>query len=120
MIQKKEKHILKEIKDYLNYTGWRVIRQHQSLGSEKGISDLIALKDAVCLFIEVKTDKGKLSRYQEEFKKSVEEQGFIFITARRYEDIEIVIRKLQLIIYDKRGYPCFAIKPTKGMKYDTN
>lgn len=114
---KLEKHILKEIKDYLGYTGWRVIRQHQSLGSEKGISDLIAIKDIITLFIEIKTEKGRLSKYQEAFKKSVEEKGFLYITARQYEDVEIVIKNLQIIIPDKLGQVSLTIQPIKGMKY---
>lgn len=52
-----------------------------------GASDLIALKNGEAIFVEVKTQKGKLSTAQKQFKQDVEERGFNYIVARDVADI---------------------------------
>jgi hypothetical protein len=64
----------------------------QGLGSYRGISDLIAIKNGRVLFIECKAPEGQLSKYQKRFKRNIEASGGIYIVARGYEDIEEVIR----------------------------
>jgi len=78
----------KEIRDWLWLNGWFTFYNLQGLGAYKGIADLIACKDGVVLFIEVKTKKGKLSPYQQYFKNDIESHGCNYIIARCYEDIE--------------------------------
>jgi len=70
-----EGDILKQVRDYLRWRGWLVIRNHQSLGSHRGLSDLVALKNGEVLWIEIKRPGGKLSRHQEKFKEDVEAHG---------------------------------------------
>ena len=85
-----EADILKSCKRHLASTGWYVMRIQQSLGCHKGISDLIAIKNGITMFVETKSPKwrGKLNPDQVEFKKQVEEHGSIFVLIDRMEQVE--------------------------------
>ena len=102
MIQFKQKKISpetsvkKQIKDYLNVYGWYCFPILQGLGAHKGISDLIACKGGITLFIEVKTNKGKQSPHQIQFQHCIEQAGCIYIVARSYIDIGKLFLKLAI------------------------
>lgn len=84
-----EQKIKKEIKQYLRLYGWFVFHIHsQSKYAYPGISDLIAIKDGVTLFLEVKTDKGVLSSAQIEFRNNVESHGGKYFIVRSIEDVQ--------------------------------
>lgn len=53
-----------------------------------GVSDLIALKNGKCLFIEVKSKTGKQRPDQEIFQADVEAQGFDYYLVRNAEDCQ--------------------------------
>ena len=96
MIQKiklKEADILSHVRSYLRWAGWYVIRIQQGLGCHKGVSDLIAVKDGSVYFIEIKTEKGKMSAHQENFKVNIEERGCHYFVVRSLEDIERIIKE---------------------------
>ncbi|HPD58260.1 MAG TPA: VRR-NUC domain-containing protein [Smithellaceae bacterium] len=92
MRQKKltpEGAITKEIRYVLRLYGvmhWKVF---QSLGSEKGVSDIIAVekKTGRIVAIEVKAPRGKLSPAQDNFLKLIEANGGIAIVARSAMDV---------------------------------
>lgn len=84
----KESDIQAQIKQYLQYHGWYVVKIHQSLGSVRGIADLYALKDGRHVWIEVKTPRGRLSEYQEKFRNEIEGHGGTYMVARGIEDLE--------------------------------
>jgi hypothetical protein len=90
----KESEIQAAIKEYLQWTGWFCVKIHQSLGSYRGIADLYALKDGKSIWIEVKTPKGRLSKYQEQFRDDVLAHGGTYIVARSVDDVERVLRAL--------------------------
>jgi hypothetical protein len=50
---------------------------------------MVAVKNGRVLWIEVKTEKGKLSAEQGEFQKNIEEHGGKYVIARGVEDIEL-------------------------------
>ena len=89
----KEADILSHVRSYLRWAGWYVIRIQQGLGCHKGVSDLIAVKNGSVYFIEIKTEKGKMSAYQEEFKTNIEEKGCYYFVVRSLEDIERIIKE---------------------------
>jgi len=60
----------------------------QGLGSYRGISDIIAIKNGGVLFIEVKAPGGSLSHHQRRFAKNIKASGGHYILAFSYEDIE--------------------------------
>lgn len=82
-----ETAIRRKIRDYLTLTGWFVVYHMQGPLSYRGFPDLTALKDGQTLYIEVKTGKGKLSAYQEQFKADCEAHGGTYIVARGIEDV---------------------------------
>ena len=84
----KESDIQSAIKQYLQLKGWFVVKIHQSLGSYRGIADLYAIKDGRSVWIEVKTPRGKLSRWQEKFREEIESHGGKYVVARGIEDLE--------------------------------
>ena len=88
----KESDIQRDIKSYLEIHGWFVVKIHQSLGSYKGIADLFALKDGQAVWIEVKTPKGTLSEYQEQFRDDITRCGGRYMVARSVDDVLGIIK----------------------------
>jgi hypothetical protein len=55
--------------------------------SEKGIPDIIGCIDGKFFAIEVKTKVGKMSDYQEAFRRRITEAGGLHIIARSLDDV---------------------------------
>lgn len=87
-----EGDILRAVRDFLRLHGWKVVRIHQSLGSERGIPDLVAIRGGKTVWIEVKTPNGRLSEYQERWLQDLEDHGGWWIVARSVEDVEHLAR----------------------------
>ena len=87
-----ERDVLRQVKDYLRIKGWRVYRLQQSMGSHKGMSDLIAIKQGRVAFVEVKGTNGKLSHYQEIFRRDLVEER---VSYWLISDIDQLINILQ-------------------------
>jgi Holliday junction resolvase-like predicted endonuclease len=85
----------------------------------RGICDLIALKDGVTIYIEVKAPKGKLSPHQEAFARKIDEHGGLFIVARNSGTVERAVKNLRLELCGKDGKAAIAITDHKGMKVAT-
>lgn len=83
----KESDIQKSIQGFLKKQGYLVIRHQQGLGCRRGIPDLSAVKGGITYYVEVKTPKGKLSSYQEEFRDDLVKHGATYIVARSVQDI---------------------------------
>lgn len=84
----------KTIKDYLQHAGWFIFPVSQrGYHCYAGISDYIALKNGVVLFIEVKTGTGKLSLSQKEFGVNVTDKGGHYVLARSWQDVSEYIRQ---------------------------
>ena len=108
-VSPKEQVTQKECQDYLSYTGWFVFKINnvgiykKSTGKyipaqTKGISDLVACKDGTVLFIEVKTEKGKLTASQKVFQENILNQNCHYLVARKWQDIEDYIGKLETLL----------------------
>lgn len=83
-----EAKIKRQIRDYLEYKGWRVYRIQQSALSQPGLPDLFCFKDGLVVFVEVKTPTGRLSDHQKNFQTACEEEGVRYVVARGAEDCE--------------------------------
>jgi len=94
-IPERESDIQATIRDWLRWHGWFCWKVHQSLGSFKGVSDLIAVKAGRVLFIEVKTSTGRLGVHQQAFRDELTRHGGTYIVARSIEDVERALRELQ-------------------------
>lgn len=83
-----------QIKDWLTLKGWFHHHQMAGMGSYPGQSDIIAMKNGIVLFIEIKSKTGVQSKKQEDYEKSVTDAGCHYILARGYEDIENYILRI--------------------------
>jgi len=91
-----ENEIKKQVKDYLNATGWFNFHVLQGMGAYKGIPDRIAAKNGKVLFIEVKKPKGsKQSDNQKYFQECVEGAGGIYVLVKCIEDLIKAIDKIE-------------------------
>jgi Holliday junction resolvase len=83
-----ESQIQTDIKDYLTWSGWFVFKIHQQ-GKYcfRGITDLIAIKNGLTIYVEIKTPKGRLSDDQISFMENIKNHGGIHIVARSLDDI---------------------------------
>jgi Holliday junction resolvase len=94
IVTERESDIQAGIRDFLRWKGWMVWKNHQSLGSYRGLADLTAVKDGVVLFIEVKTSKGRLSEYQQRFRDELVQAGGNYLVARNVEQVEQALRDM--------------------------
>jgi len=93
-----ESAIQKQILDYIRRLGFYAWKNNNTgifdpkrkvfrTVETKGVSDIIAIKNSLVLFIEVKTEKGVQSDSQKEFQAEIEKHGGIYILARSIEDV---------------------------------
>jgi Holliday junction resolvase len=93
--QKPETAVLSGIRDWLRLYGWYVIRIHQGLGCHKGLSDLIAIKKGVVLFIEVKlpdNPRSVQSEHQVQFEQCIKNRGGHYLVARCWQAVDEYIK----------------------------
>lgn len=86
-IKPTEAQVLREVRHWLHFNQWFVIRNHQGLGCHRGLSDLTAIKDGRVLWIEVKTANGRLSHWQEQFQDDISFYGGEYVLVRSLEDL---------------------------------
>ena len=79
-----EQKIRLEIRKFLKDVGFSVwdLEQNRKTRQTPGFSDLVAFGHGLILFIEVKTETGKLSEYQEVFAYEVRANGGTFLLWR--------------------------------------
>jgi len=95
-----EKHIQKQILDYLSYRPGKYWRQNTGAmvaeykGRKRfmkfginGCADITGVKDGRRVEIEVKQPKGKQSESQKQFQELIESQGGLYVLARSLEDV---------------------------------
>jgi len=88
--------IKKQINGFLNALGVFHFPIMQGMGSYKGISDIIAIKDGMVYFVEVKSKTGKQSEYQKQFQSDIERMGGNYILARGIEDLKFLDKRVKL------------------------
>lgn len=91
--QNPETVIQNSVRDYLRYRGWYVIRNQQGLGSHAGMSDLTVIKNGIVVFVEVKTDRGRLSDHQKKFQQDIAIHGGCYEVVTCIEDAEAIDRR---------------------------
>jgi len=92
-----ENDIQGQVRDYLKYKGYYVIRHQMGLGTHAGMSDLTAIKDGTTLYLEIKMAKGKLSEKQLIFQQQIESHGGKYLVIRSLEDIQEFIEPTESI-----------------------
>ena len=66
----------------------------------KGVADIFLLYKGKCVFIEVKTQTGRLSKEQEHFAEKVRESGGYFYVAKSIDDAVAILTELQEMTLD--------------------
>jgi len=89
-----ENKVKDECVEWLFIHGWFNFNIKQGRYCYRGISDRIAMKNGMVLFIEFKTDKGKQSPEQINFENDVKSKGCHYLVAKKSEDIEIYLKKV--------------------------
>jgi len=70
-------------------------RIFKGLGVRAGVPDLVVLfPGGRCAFIEIKSNKGRLSTSQKAFKNTAESMAFPFLEARGVDEVERFVRGL--------------------------
>lgn len=118
-----EKHLTIQVIQALSWQGWRVFKTHEMPycpPAHDGISDLIAIKSGITVYIELKGPKAQWRPKQKLFKQAIEEAGGLYIgPAYKLEEVEAALEKLWLIVPARNGQAAFEIKITKGMQIKT-
>jgi len=83
-----ETAIMQQIRYALGVYGWFVFRVPPSLYGSKGLCDLIAVKNGIAAFIEVKAPNGVQSDEQKVFGSRIRNAGGIYVLARSIDDVE--------------------------------
>jgi hypothetical protein len=98
----KESDIQRNVKQYLQIHGWFVFKNHQSLGSYKGIADLFAIKAGISIWIEIKKPKGVLSPFQIAFEKEITKHGGNYMVARDINELIVGMEKISKDLVEPR------------------
>jgi len=67
--------------------GGKMVFRRMPKGSRAGLPDIIVLWNGFPVFLEVKTEKGKLSENQIEFKNDCEKQGIEYHVVKSLKDV---------------------------------
>ena len=82
-----ESEIKKQIRDYLELTGWFVVNIFQTLGCHRGIADLYVIKNGINVWVEVKTEKGNQTAEQKVFESNIKASGGRYFVIRSLDEI---------------------------------
>lgn len=82
-----ETSIKSQVKEYLALRGIFSFPLTQGLGSYRGLPDRVAHYKGEVLYFELKTPKGNLSEWQENFKAQCEADGIKYFVIRSLEDL---------------------------------
>ena len=97
MKKQTEETILKQqIKDWLKWNNWFYFSVLQGLGCYPGICDIIACKNSIVLFIEIKSKKGYQSEKQKKFQANIESQKCHYLLIQSIEDLEFNIELMKV------------------------
>lgn len=113
----KESEVKKSVADYLQYqrnlgeliyfrlnAGSFIVTDGQYRrriqGAPKGTADYLVVKDGQVIFLEIKSEKGKLSPEQIEFSKEVQKQKAIYFIVRSLEDLTYALYKEDLRLWE--------------------
>ena len=80
----KESEVQRKIILQLEKRGWVVVKLIKT--TMNGIPDLMALKDGSTVFIEVKTETGKVSELQKYRHEQLKKQGFTVFVWNKFEE----------------------------------
>ena len=90
-----EKDFRQQILDLAKLTGWKCYFTWNSLHSPSGFPDLVMVRDRRQVFAELKSEKGKLTEYQLEWLKALQEVPGNEVFVWRPSDWENIVKVLE-------------------------
>lgn len=92
----KEKEYQRDIQLHLQRHGWLDYHPRVSFYDRPGFPDIVAIRPPRVIFAEIKTDKGRLSPAQEEYKRQLEACPGVEYYIWRPRDWEMVKRIIEI------------------------
>lgn len=90
-----EKEAIKELKKYWKQNGWYAIRNQQNIGSHKGLSDFVVIKDGKVVFVEVKGERGRQSDAQKKFEQDITKCGAYYCVCRTADEFHAFVELIK-------------------------
>jgi hypothetical protein len=90
-----EKDLREQVRDLCKVLGWKFYFSWTSIHSPRGMPDLILVKPPRLIFAELKTEKGEVSAYQQEWLDVLGRCSSCEVYLWRPRDIEDISRILQ-------------------------
>ncbi len=92
--QMTEKEFMAAVVEFAEYRGWKVYHTYLSIRSKQGYPDLTMVRhNDVCggrvIFAELKTETGKMTKAQTEWRRALDEAGALFYLWRPSDWVEI-------------------------------
>lgn len=120
--QIRERDVLAACRSYLRVKGWFCCRIHQGLGCMPGIPDLVAMRDGITIWIEVKAPRCHQSAVQVQWQQYAEQAGALYVVVRDVQELVDMIaedaqHRLTRIVYtvpDRTSSPAIHIRPSRG------
>lgn len=106
--------LLEQVRDLARRTGWKTYHTLRSTGSEPGFPDLILLRDAECLVVELKSAQGKLTREQADWLYAFALVPGIEIVLWYPKDWTTIVKRLTrapITMLPGKGGPPYAPQP---------
>lgn len=93
LVRLTEKEWMSQVVHLARSLGWATYHPLISMRSQPGFPDLVMAKDRV-IFVELKTDKGKLSEHQERWREHLQNAGAEYHLWRP-DDAPLVLQTLR-------------------------
>jgi len=61
------------------------------MGSHRGMSDLVCIKDGKTIFLEIKAENGHLSGYQEQFRRDVQDHKGTYLWVNSLDKLREIL-----------------------------
>lgn len=90
-----EKDFQTQVVELATLLGWRVYHTHDSRRSAKGFPDLVLVRGETCLFWELKTETGRVTKEQAEWAAALKQVREVLAGVVRPSDWSWVERTLQ-------------------------
>lgn len=80
-----EKGFLQTVREYAGVKGWLIYHTHNSQRSERGFPDLVLVRGDKLLFLELKSEKGRVSPAQSHWIDCLHDAGQLAMVFRPHD-----------------------------------
>ena len=90
-----EASLEKTVEELLSLHGWLVYHTHDSRRSNPGFPDIVAVRGETVLFLELKTERGKLRKEQEAWGRALMVARDVRYMVVRPRDLEWLVEEVR-------------------------